>query len=421
LTARPHRSILKGASPRFSWVLPVLPRLAPGLTVPAHLVALVMTANSRRGPDGVPQALPCSLFRVLAGSSLFFLSLFLLGGCSLGYLLHVGQGQFRILLGRERVDDLLRDGKLSAAEAEKVKIVLEAKAFGEEALGLAVSRNYTCFYRVEGDRHLAFNLTASPRLELEARQWCFPVVGCLPYKGFFSRDKALGEEGRLAAEGWDTYLRPVAAYSTLGWFVDPIFSTMLAYDEATLVEIVLHEMVHRTIFVKNQGAFNEGTATFIGEKGTLAFFHSRSPDSVTAEFQARLEGKWREGRAFEARMRALAERLRGLYGSDLEEEGKLRKREECFDQEKASLEESLDPDRRSAYTGILRRPWNNALLVSYLTYHQDFSFWEAVYERCEKDLRAMVARLKGLEGDPDPMARIRAWLAEDGPAGELAD
>ena len=348
------------------------------------------------------------------------LAAFLLWGCSPGYLLHLGKGELGILLGMQRVDKLLRDGGLTPAEEAKVRLILEAKAFGEKTLGLAASRNYTYFYRVAGSS-AAYNLTVSPRLRLEARQWCFPIAGCLPYKGYFSREKALQEEARLAARDWDTYLRPVAAFSTLGWFIDPIFSTLLGYDDATLVEIVLHEMVHRTVFVKNQGAFNEGAATFIGEKGTEAFLAARSPDSRTPESRERLEGKWREERAFAVRMEALAERLRTLYASDLDDALKLRTRQEWFEEEKGALEDSLGPDRKPAYAGVLRQPWNNAFLVSYLTYHQDFSLWEKVCDRFQGNLGAMVAGLRRLEDEKDPYARIRVWLEGDAPLGTLTD
>jgi predicted aminopeptidase len=330
-----------------------------------------------------------------------------LSGCSVGYLLHLGRGQMRIVCGSERVEDVLRDPEVPESAKRRIRLVLEAKHFGEGELGLTVSKNYTRYYAVENPP-LAYNLTASPRLELEAYRWCFPIAGCLPYKGFFDRERAVHDSERMARQGYDTYLRPVGAYSTLGWFTDPVFSTMLEYGDTGLVEVILHEMVHRTIFVKDQGAFNEGVATFVGERGTEAFFRKVGgayPDSSEALRQAKEARK-----LFEETMSRMADRLRVLYGSDLEEAEKLRKREEIFRDAKEALRENVERLDSARYQGVLREDWNNAFLVSYLTYHQDPDLWESVYGRFDQDLRAMVAWLKRLESDKDPLFRVRQWL-----------
>jgi predicted aminopeptidase len=333
----------------------------------------------------------------------------LLGGCSVGYLFHVGKGQLKIVCGSQRTEAILRDPQVPESEKEKIRLVMEAKAFGEAELGLASSNNYTRYYLVEHPP-IAYNLTASPRLSLEAYRWCFPIAGCLPYKGFFAREKAERESVRMSERGYDTYTRPVAAYSTLGWFKDPIFSTMLRYGDTALVEVILHEMVHRTIFVKDRGAFNEAVATFVGEKGMETFFRSRgglNPGQIEDMQQTR-EAKL----LFQKTMFDLADRLRLLYSAEGEEQDKLEARDRIFEGAKASLRKGLEALGSTRYGGILREDWNNALLVSYLTYHQDPDLWEALYDRFDRDLRAMVDWLKGLKGEKDPMARIERWLTQ---------
>ena len=336
-----------------------------------------------------------------------------LEGCSVGYLFHVGKGQLKIVCGSKGTEAVLGDPEVPESEKEKIRLVMDAKAFGEEALGLASSKNYTRYYLVKHPP-VAYNLTASPKLSLEAYRWCFPIAGCLPYKGFFAREKAERESARMSKRGYDTYTRPVGAYSTLGWFKDPIFSTMLQYGDTALVEVILHEMVHRTIFVKDQGAFNEGVATFVGEKGMEAFFRSRGgldPGQIEA-LQQKREAK----RLFQETMFDLADRLRLLYSAEGEEEDKLASRGRIFQEAKASFQKGLEALGSTRYGGILRQDWNNALLVSYLTYHQDPDLWQALHDGFDRDLAAMVDWLKQLKGEKDPMARIEQWVAQGGEA-----
>lgn len=325
----------------------------------------------------------------------------------MGYLLHLGRGQMRIVCGSECVEDVLLDPDVPESVKGKIRLVLEAKAFGENELGLAPSKNYTCYYVVKNPP-VAYNLTASPRLDLEAYRWCFPIAGCLPYKGFFDRDRAVRESEKMSELGFDTYLRPVGAYSTLGWFRDPIFSTMLAYGDTGLVEIILHEMVHRTIFVKHEGDFNEGVATFVGERGAEAFFRTRragEPGPIET-----LREKREARRLFQETMFQMAERLRALYGSEGQEAEKLRLRQQIFEEGKASLREGLEQRGSKSYGSILREDWNNAFLVSYLTYHPEPELWEALYESFDQDLKAMVMWLKELEEEKDPFSAVRRRL-----------
>ncbi len=358
------------------------------------------------------QAQTCPFPRVLRGFLLMAVMLgfvSLLEGCSVGYLFHVSKGQLKIVCGSKSTETVLRDPELPESAREKIRLVMEAKAFGEEALGLASSKNYTRYYLVKRPP-IAYNLTVSPRLSLEAYRWCFPIAGCLPYKGFFTRERAERESARMAERGYDTYTRPVGAYSTLGWFKDPIFSTMLRYGDTALVEVILHEMVHRTIFVKDQGAFNEGVATFVGEKGMETFFRSRGgldPGQVEAMQQKR-EAK----RLFQETMFDLADRLRLLYSAEGEDGDKLAARDRIFDDAKAAFRKALELLGSTRYRGVLREDWNNALLVSYLTYHQDPDLWEALYDRFGRDLTATVDWLKHLKGEKDPMGRIERWLAK---------
>ncbi len=349
---------------------------------------------------------------------LFILSLPLFtSGCSLGYLLQMGKGQLKIVWRSRPIEEMLDDNHVSALQKEKIRLVLEAKAFGENVIGLTSSKNYTVYCEVV-DSAIAYNLVASPRFAVEPYRWCFPIAGCLPYKGFFEKKYALAEQRKFLDNGYDTHLRSVSAYSTLGWFTDPIFSTMLGYPDISLVDVILHEMVHRTIFLKGQGAFNEGIATFIGRKGAKEFF--RTVKKKDADFFKELEEKEQEKKCFQEMMQSLAERLRLLYASDLDEAKMLSKKAEIFHEAKQSFEvQSSNFHKARYYKRVLNKEWNNAFVVAYLTYHKDSSLWETVYSRFDNDLGAMVTWLKTFKGDKDPFGSIDLWLEQREPASKI--
>jgi len=336
----------------------------------------------------------------------------------MGYLWHLGKGQARILLGMQPVERFLRQADLPPGVREKILLVQDAKSFGEDVLGLAPSRSYTYYY--EGKvPPLGYNLTASPALELEAHRWCFPVAGCVPYKGFFQKKRAEREAGKMREEGYDVYLRPLVAYSTLGWFPDPIFSTWLKADGTFLVETVLHEMTHGTIYVQDESDFNESVATFIGEQGTLAFFESRASGSAT--FSDALRKRWKDQEAFRAEMAGLAERLRALYASGRDEAEKRREKDRLYRETKQAFLDRLSPEQERWFAWILDVEWNNAFLAAHLTYHGGLALWEESLRGFGGDLPALIEALKKLKGEKDPLARVRAWGRPGTEPGEKAD
>ena len=335
-----------------------------------------------------------------------------LGGCSqTGYLLHLCKGQLEIICNTQPVEKVLADSEVPEAFRDKMQLIAEAKQFGETQLGLTPSKNYTTFYEVKNPP-IAYNLVAAPQLALEPYRWCFPIVGCLPYKGFFDGDLARRERQRMIDKGYDTALRSVAAYSTLGWFTDPINSTMLAYPDIALVDVILHEMVHATIFLKGQGAFNEGIATFIGQTGAKAFF--KTVKGVESTYFNDLKKRQEAKKRFQAMIKDLADRLQHLYASERTDEEKLEKRSEIFGDVKRTLESwNKDDGGGNKYKKLLNIEWNNALVVSYMTYHQDNSLWETVYNRFNGDLKAMAMWLKGFKGEKAPFERVNLWLEEN--------
>ncbi len=312
-------------------------------------------------------------------------------GC---YVLEQGRGQAQILLSRRPVAEVLHDAHRPPQERRALRVLLSARRFGVERLGLAGEDLYRTFYDT-GDDPVAWNVSASPKDRLEAHRWWFPVVGSVPYLGFFDRAEAEAEAARLREADLDVLLRGVGAYSTLGWLSDPVFSSSLAGDAFEVARVVLHEMAHATVFLPGEVAWNENFATVVGDEGALLWLaarHGRGSRPVRAA-RARLAEEAR----YEAHMQAVIRRLRALYDSPLAREDKLVRREAIFADGKAGLARLQAGFVHLDRSGWLEREWSNALLLSFARYHAHTdALRRALAERFGGDLAAFVAHCRGL-------------------------
>ncbi|MCB0483387.1 MAG: aminopeptidase [Flavobacteriales bacterium] len=198
----------------------------------------------------------------------------------LGYYFLQAKGQWRILSGVVPVEAVMSDDRLGFEYRQKLQLVGEIKKFGRDSLGLAATDNYTTFYD-QKDKPVLWVLSASAPYSFTAHTWWFPIVGRVGYKGFFDYEKGLAEERQLTAEGLDTDLGEVSAWSTLGWFKDPILSSMLSKSEGEMARLLLHEMTHTTIYFDSDADFNENFATLIGDVGAERFLSYYFGDTST--------------------------------------------------------------------------------------------------------------------------------------------
>jgi predicted aminopeptidase len=213
--------------------------------------------------------------------ALLGISLPLLSGCQISYLVKSAYFQASLLSKRVPIEEALKDPKLTDEQKHKLKLAEEAHDFAESDLGLAHTKSYTTFVQLNRP-YVTYVLSAAPKNELQAYKWWYPVVGSLPYRGFFDPESAKDEAEKMKAKGFDVYVRGVSAYSTLGWFSDPVLSSMLGYRDYDLVDTVIHETVHATIYIKSEADFNERLAVFFGNKGTQEFYKKREgPESKT--------------------------------------------------------------------------------------------------------------------------------------------
>lgn len=324
-----------------------------------------------------------------------------LNGCGIGYLWHVSVGQVKLLTRRQPVANVLAtDTRLTEQERQKLRLALTARQFAITQLGLHNSASYTTFVQLESP-YVSYNLSAAPPDALQAYVWWFPIVGSMPYKGFFDKAYAEREERQFRDQGYDTYLRGVRAYSTLGYFDDPIFSSMLGYHDFALINTIIHEMVHQTVWVKGSVSFNESLASFIADKGTLAYLIFQ--DGADAPAVQQYQDQRADAAVFEEYMQGLIGRVEALYQEPVSRDDKLQRREVIFAEAAANYAEVAPRLKTASYRQFFaQRTLNNALLLSFRVYHRDSSFFEQALAAQGGDLRQFIAYCTTLRPEQIP-------------------
>lgn len=327
------------------------------------------------------------------------LALALLTGCSPWYVVRAGIEEAKLLWRRQPIERVLSDGARSDADKAKLEIVLAARQFAAETLGLRVGGSYSSVAEVD-EGQLVFVVTAAERLRLQPHTWWFPIVGRVPYKGYFERTEAEAEATALEAQGLDTLVRPSVAFSTLGWFDDPLPTTLLRYDEVGLANTILHELLHNTRYFPGEAAFAESFANFVGGRGAIEFFRRRG-DAARA---AQADAEWSADLRYSEFLGEVIARLRQQYeqGVTLERRSELFK-EAIADAERQGIRE------RAFRGGAL----NNAILLHEVLYFDRLTGFEHIYQRHNGDLRATIdAILNATNDGGNPFAAL-ANLAAD--------
>ncbi|MCC6850569.1 MAG: aminopeptidase [Deltaproteobacteria bacterium] len=323
-------------------------------------------------------------------------------GCSPTYVLRAGYEEAKILWRREPIARVLARPDLEVEVRRKLELVLAAREYAA-AIGLRVGGSFTTLSYVDGPIMLHV-LTATPRTSLEPHTWWFPIVGRVPYKGFFDRALAEAEAKRLAAEGLDTSLRGAAAFSTLGWFDDPLLRHQLAADDVALVNLVLHETYHNTFYASgaHATAFNESLATFVGHRAAIDFFAARPGGAALA---AEARDAWEDERTFASFVQALAARLRRLYATR-SAAAALEERAVLFREAQAAFPALPFHGRR--FEKFDDAHLNNAVLLQFLLYTTDLDLFETIAVRLggvRPALDVIEAAARREPGDPFGAAR----------------
>jgi len=315
----------------------------------------------------------------------------MLSACAdLRYYAHVTHGESALLLQRRSVDKVVADPATDPKLAMRLRLSQQAREFASDQLGLPRNRSYTYYVQLHRP-YVVWNVYATPRFSVEAVPQCFPIAGCVAYRGWFDERKAKASAERLRAQGDDVYVGGVSAYSTLGWFADPILSSMLRWDDDELVGTIFHELAHQKIYLKGDTAFNESYAMFVEEEGLRAWHRSRGEPVGDDHAQAMDDG-------FTKLVLDLRERLKKLYASGANEEAMAEGKQHEIDAFRARYATWRDQhwpnDHR--YDKWAAQPINNATLLPFGLYDQWTPAFAALFKQVGRQWPVFFDRVRML-------------------------
>jgi predicted aminopeptidase len=333
-----------------------------------------------------------------------------LPGCAtLGYYSQAVAGHLGLISARTPINDVIADPATPEEVRERLVVALEARAFAIRELGLPDNDSYTSYVELEQPA-VVFNVFATPEFSLKPTTWCFPVAGCVVYRGYFSKDAADRFAARYALQGDDTWVGGSSAYSTLGRFKDPLLSTMLYRDDARLGGVLFHELAHQRLYAKDDTAFNEAFATAVEEEGVRRWLGNAGREEELASWQAAGE----RAAAFELLVARTRGRLQELYSSDVPPEEMRAAKADTFRllvQEYEALKASWNG--WNGYDRWFEPPLNNARLVPSATYRTMVPAFRILLHQADGDLEAFYRKCEALAALPwaERQAELRRLLA----------
>ncbi|MEO8294377.1 MAG: aminopeptidase [Gemmatimonadota bacterium] len=338
------------------------------------------------------------MFAILVGLILFGYTTAYVASEDVRYLTRAGIEETRILQGRRSIADMVADRMTTPEVKASLSLVLQARDFAA-ALGLEAKETYTTYSDVGRDT-LLLVLSASPKNCLCAYLWKYPIVGRIPYKGFFDPRQAQKAADKLERQGYDVYLRPSGAFSTLGWFNDPLLSTAISRDSMELVATVLHEIAHNTLYVKSATPFNEGFAQMVGYYGAEAFFRLRG-DTATAD---RAANRWHDEVVLSGYYAELGRQLDSAYAGTKDTAVVEVSRKAVAAWARSQLEGPIGAQLKTYRIGRLtERPINNAQIIAARIYRTRLELFESWYQQHQERVDSAVAALgqlvNGVPGD----------------------
>jgi len=299
----------------------------------------------------------------------------------------------KILSRRQPISELVRDPGTPSDVKEKLRVVLAARQYAKDSLRLRTKDSFTTYSRLDHDT-LVLLVSAAYRDTLKPYTWWFPIVGRVPYKGYFDFAAARREAKNLTADGLDVYVRPSDAFSTLGFFNDPLLNTTLKGDTLSLANTVIHELTHNTFYASGQAPFNESFAMFVGARGAAAFFRSRGQEAAAA----RLDAQWEDDKLLARFWSRVVKSLDSAYAAHpYDKDARIRARDTVYLRARAALISEVAPALKTINPRYAERvPLDNASLLARRVYASDLDVFDQVYEREGRDLKRTIGRIIAL-------------------------
>ncbi len=338
------------------------------------------------------------------------MSAFSLSGCAVPYLLQAGHGQWQLLRARTPIDQLIANDSTEAALRARLELAREARAFASSALGLPDNRSYRS-YSALGRDYVVWNVVAAPEFSVAPKRWWFPITGSIAYRGYFREASARRYAAALAAQGYDTHVGGVSAYSTLGKFADPLLDTMLRYGDLQLAGTMFHELAHQLIYVPGDSEFNEAFAMSVERAGVARWLESTGRGTELAAYRERMQ----QQAALQHILAAGRAQLAQLYARSLPAgEMRARKQELLAATVAAARDYESRAGLRTGYDAWFKAGLNNAHLASVATYFDCVPGFERLLAAQGGDLHAYYDQVRALARGP--AAGRRALCASQGGA-----
>lgn len=332
----------------------------------------------------------------------------LLSGCStVGYYAQAVGGHLSLMSKRQPLDEVMASEDTDSEIRRKLELLRDARGFAVERLKLPNNNSYNTFVKT-GKRHITWNVVATPEFSMAAKQWCFPVAGCVSYRGYFDEKDAEGYQAGLQEQGFDTQLGGASAYSTLGWFNDPLLDTMLRGSDIRLVGLLFHELAHQVLYVKNDSSFNEAFATFVEQQGSREWLIAEGKADRLPVFEAYLQRQ--------VDFNALLQKTRGdlvtLYrdapaptAKDLDQAvvNDLRERKQAVFDTMISRYETMKAEQWDSFEGYdnwFKREMNNARLIAVSTYLKWVPAFAGMFDEAGDDFEAFYKLAKDISAKP---------------------
>lgn len=315
----------------------------------------------------------------------------LLNGCSsLGYYGQLAEGQWQLLRARQPVERLLDDPATPAPLRQRLTQAEQARRFASEHLNLPDNRSYRVYADL-GRPYVVWNVFATPELSLQPVIHCFPIAGCVAYRGYYRQGAARGAAALMRQQGLDTYIGGVEAYSTLGWFDDPILSSMVGWGDERLAAVIFHELAHQRFYVQDDTEFNESFASFVEQEGSRQW-------RVVRGLPAIQEHALRQREQFIQLVLDSRARLEAIYASPRNEAGKRAAKQVEFERLRQAYQQMRDEqwngDKR--YDAWMYGPMNNAKLLPFGLYDQWVPAFAALFGQVGGDWTLFYQRVEAL-------------------------
>ncbi len=333
----------------------------------------------------------------------------LLGGCStVDYYAHLGQGQWHLLQARQPVERLLSDPATDPDLARRLSLSQQARDFASARLHLPENRSYR-LYADLGRPFVVWNVFATEEFSLDPELHCFPIAGCVAYRGYYQQGRARGAAALLRQQGLDTYIGGVEAYSTLGWFDDPLLNTMLRWSDERFIAVIFHELAHQQYYLPGDTAFNESFATFVEREGLRQWHAARGETPPASDDRQRQQ--------FIELVLASRERLQQLYASNLPAAAMRAAKQAEFERLRRDYRALRQREwgGQGRYDAWIESPLNNAKLLPFGLYDQWVQAFARLFEREGRGWPAFYAAVAALGRLPEASRRaeLESLLQKD--------